>query len=134
MTIWAWTVWHLTLATRLVVSASGSLEMVGMAHSKPGVCVNEDSINSGRVQKAPEHFLTPSGVKEVFAEGKKGRRDFIRNAFAAAAAGAAAPMAMAQGNPVPVEGGDPNILNYSNSIWSLGHSRLSHPDLLISIA
>jgi len=73
--------------------------------------VKEDNINSGRVQKAPENFLTPSGIKEVFAEGKKGRRDFIRNAFAAAAAGAAAPMAMAQGNPVPTEGGDPNILN-----------------------
>ncbi|MFN5098068.1 MAG: sulfite dehydrogenase, partial [Limnohabitans sp.] len=56
--------------------------------------MKQDSIHSGRVQKAPENFLTPSGVKEVFAEGKKGRRDFIRNAFAAAAAGAAAPMAM----------------------------------------
>ena len=58
--------------------------------------MNADNINSGRVQKAPENFLTQSGIKEVFAEGKKGRRDFIRNAFAAAAAGAAAPMAMAR--------------------------------------
>ena len=82
--------------------------------------MKEDSINSGRVQKAPENFLTQSGIKEVFAEGKKGRRDFIRNAFAAAAAGAAAPMAMAQGNPVPVEGGDPNILNLPEHAVGLG--------------
>jgi len=82
--------------------------------------VNADNINSGRVQKAPENFLTQSGIKEVFAEGKKGRRDFIRNAFAAAAAGAAAPMAMAQGNPVPVEGGDPNILNLPEHAVGLG--------------
>jgi sulfane dehydrogenase subunit SoxC len=82
--------------------------------------VNADNINSGRVQKAPENFLTPTGIKEVFAEGKKGRRDFIRNAFAAAAAGAAAPMAMAQGNPVPVEGGDPNILNLPEHTVGLG--------------
>lgn len=33
--------------------------------------MKEDSIHSGRVQKAPENFLTQSGVKEVFAEGKK---------------------------------------------------------------
>ncbi len=82
--------------------------------------MKEDNINSGRVQKAPENFLTQSGIKEVFAEGKKGRRDFIRNAFAAAAAGAAAPMAMAQGNPVPVEGGDPNILNLPEHAVGLG--------------
>ena len=82
--------------------------------------MNADNINSGRVQKAPENFLTPTGIKEVFAEGKKGRRDFIRNAFAAAAAGAAAPMAMAQGNPVPVEGGDPNILNLPEHAVGLG--------------
>jgi sulfane dehydrogenase subunit SoxC len=82
--------------------------------------VNADNINSGRVQKAPESFLSPSGIKEVFAEGKKGRRDFIRNAFAAAAAGAAAPMAMAQSNPVPAEGGDPNILNLPEHTTGLG--------------
>jgi hypothetical protein len=88
--------------------------------------VNADNINSGRVQKAPENFLTQSGIKEVFAEGKKGRRDFIRNAFAAAAAGAAAPMAMAQGNPVPVEGGDPNILNLpAHAVPAWGRAWLS---------
>jgi sulfane dehydrogenase subunit SoxC len=85
--------------------------------------VNANSVSSGRLQKAPESFLTPSGIKEVFAEGKKGRRDFIRNAFAAAAAGAAAPMAMAQSNPVPAEGGDPNILNLPEHATGLGSGR-----------
>ena len=60
-----------------------------------------DGTNSGRIQKAPESFLSREGIKTVFAEAKKGRRDFIRNAFAAAAAGVAAPVALAQGNPVP---------------------------------
>jgi len=82
--------------------------------------VSQDSIRSGRVQKAPESFLSRTGIKEVFAEGKKGRRDFIRNAFAAAAAGMAAPVAMAQGNPVPSEGGDTNILNLPEHATGLG--------------
>jgi sulfane dehydrogenase subunit SoxC len=78
------------------------------------------SVNSGRLIKAPENFLSQDGIKTVFAEGKKGRRDFIRNAFAAAATGVAAPLAMAQGNPVPVEGGDPNILNLPAHSVGLG--------------
>ena len=82
--------------------------------------MKDESINSGRVQKAPENFLTQEGIRTVFAEGKKGRRDFIRNAFATAAAGAAAPMAMAQGNPVPTEGGDPNILTLPEHATTLG--------------
>ncbi len=78
----------------------------------------EQSSSSGRLIKAPENFLNQDGIKTVFAEGKKGRRDFIRSAFAAAAAGAAVPAALAQGNPVPTEGGDPNILNLPP--WSKG--------------
>lgn len=80
----------------------------------------EQSMNSGRVIKAPENFLNQDGIKTVFSEAKKGRRDFIRNAFAAAAAGAAVPVAMAQGNPVPVEGGDVNILNLPAHSVGLG--------------
>ena len=75
---------------------------------------------SGRIQKAPENFLDAQGVKTVFAEGKQGRRDFIRRAFVAAAAGAAVPATMAQGNPVPSEGGDPNILNLPEHSTGLG--------------
>ena len=78
---------------------------------------------SGRLIKAPENFLSPQDVKTVFAEGKQGRRDFVRRAFAAAAASAAAATATvshAQGNPVPVEGGDPNILNLPEHTRGLG--------------
>jgi sulfane dehydrogenase subunit SoxC len=78
------------------------------------------SVNSGRLIKAPENFLSQDGIKTVFAEGKKGRRDFIRNAFAAAAAGAAVPTVLAQTNPIPVEGGDPNILNLPAHSVGLG--------------
>jgi sulfane dehydrogenase subunit SoxC len=51
-----------------------------------------DGIQSGRVQKAPENFLDRDGISTVIAESKAGRRNFIRSAFAAAAAGAAAPV------------------------------------------
>ena len=75
----------------------------------------------GRIVKAPENFLTPDGIKTVFREGKSGRRDFIRQAFVAAtAAGAAAGSALAAGNPVPSEGGDPNILNLPTHSTGLG--------------
>jgi sulfane dehydrogenase subunit SoxC len=79
-----------------------------------------DELGSGRIQKAPESFLSREGIKTVFAEAKNGRRDFIRKAFAAAAAGAAVPVALAQGNPVPVEGGDPNILKLPEHSTGLG--------------
>jgi sulfane dehydrogenase subunit SoxC len=49
--------------------------------------VNSPSL-PGRLLKAPENFLEPAGVRQVFAQARSGRRDFIRNAFAAAAAGA----------------------------------------------
>ena len=77
-------------------------------------------IHSGRVQKAPESFLNADGVRSVFAEAKQGRRHFLRNAFAAAAAGTAVATAIAQGNPVPPEGGDTNILNLPNHSKGLG--------------
>ncbi|MEY3428182.1 MAG: hypothetical protein RIS60_1534, partial [Pseudomonadota bacterium] len=89
--------------------------------------MKEQFNSSGRVLKAPENFLTPTDVKTVFAEGKQGRRDFIRRAFAAAstatAAGVAAvsaPHALAQGNPIPTEGGDPNILKLPEHATGLG--------------
>jgi sulfane dehydrogenase subunit SoxC len=80
----------------------------------------QDGMRSGRVLKAPENFLSKDGIKTVFAESKKGRRDFIRSAFVAAAAGVAVPVALAQGNPVPTEGGDPNILNLPEHSKGLG--------------
>jgi sulfane dehydrogenase subunit SoxC len=83
--------------------------------------VNLDNLSSGRIKKAPENFLDRAGIKTVFAQAKAGRRDFIRNAFAAAAAASAAvPAAVAASNPVPSEGGDPNILNLPAHATGLG--------------
>ena len=75
---------------------------------------------SGRLIKAAESFLDADGVRTVWTQAKEGRRHFIRSAFVAAAAAAAAPMASAQGNPVPSEGGDPNILNLPAHTTGLG--------------
>ncbi len=78
--------------------------------------------SSGRLVKAPENFIGPDGVRTVFSEAKAGRRDFVRNAFAAALAGAAAPAALAQANPVPTEGGDANILELPAHSKGLGQA------------
>ena len=54
----------------------------------------------GRVRRAPENFLDRSQIAEVQA----GRRDFLRQAFAAAAAGAPlAALAQAKGDPAILE-------------------------------
>ena len=82
--------------------------------------MKQDPIHSGRVLKAPENFLSKDGIKTVQAEARHGRRDFIRTAFAVAAAGAAIPAARAQGNPVPQDGGDPNILKLPAHATGLG--------------
>jgi sulfane dehydrogenase subunit SoxC len=65
------------------------------------------AVPHGRLRKAPENFIDRAGIQTVFAEGRKGRRDFIRGAFAAALAGTAAAQAGAQANPVPAEGATP---------------------------
>jgi len=77
-------------------------------------------VEPGRLIKAPEHFLDPQGVRTVMNEARAGRRDFIRTAFAAAVAGTGAAAARAQSNPVPTEGGDPNILNLPAHSTGLG--------------
>jgi len=75
----------------------------------------------GRLLKAPEHFIDAAGVRTVFAEARAGRRDFIRRAFAGATALAAGAATQAQpSNPVPAEGGDPNILNLPEHSKGLG--------------
>ena len=68
------------------------------------------SSRPGRLIKAPESFLDRAGIRQVFAQGRQGRRDFIRNAFVAAGAVASAPLTKATSNPVPADGGDPHIL------------------------
>ncbi|KQX89434.1 sulfite dehydrogenase [Variovorax sp. Root473] len=74
---------------------------------------------TGQVRKAPENFLDAQGVRAVFAEAGKGRRDFIRNAFAAAVAGTATSSALAQPRPA-VGDGDPAILNLPAHSTGLG--------------
>lgn len=74
----------------------------------------------GRLRKAPENFIDREGIGAVFAEAKSGRRDFIRCAFAAAAAGLALPAARAQ-QAVPADG-DPNILELPEHSRALGQA------------
>jgi len=87
--------------------------------------VSSDDKPRGRLIKAPENFLDPAGIHQVFAEAKSGRRDFMRKAFVAAgaAAGAAvAPVALATSNPVQAGEGDPNILSLPEHSKGLGQA------------
>jgi sulfane dehydrogenase subunit SoxC len=72
----------------------------------------------GRLRKAPENFLDRSGIMAVRKEARADRRDFIRGAFAAAAAGLALPAARAQSASVPA--GDPAILELPEHTRGLG--------------
>jgi sulfane dehydrogenase subunit SoxC len=76
--------------------------------------VNSPSL-PGRLLKAPENFLEPAGVRQVFAQARSGRRDFIRGAFAAAAAGAVSV-------PRAAEGGDAAILELPAHSKRLGQA------------
>jgi sulfane dehydrogenase subunit SoxC len=78
----------------------------------------------GQVRKAPENFVDAEGVRTVFAQAQGGRRDFIRNAFAAAVAGTAASSALAQSpqqQPRPADG-DPAILQLPAHSTGLGQA------------
>lgn len=70
---------------------------------------------SGRLQKAPESFLSPEQIADV----QRGRRDFLRGAMASAslAASGAAVVAAAQ---TPSPAGDPHILNLPTHSTGLG--------------
>lgn len=72
---------------------------------------------SGRLIKAPENFIDAQGVRRVFAEAREGRRDFLRSAFAAAAAGVAATGAARAAAPAA---GDPAILELPEHSKGLG--------------
>ncbi len=79
-------------------------------------------LTPGRIIKAPESFLTQTDIKTVWAEAKQGRRNFLRNAFVTASAGAvAAGSAYATSNPVSGDG-DPNILQLPEHSTGLGKS------------
>jgi len=68
---------------------------------------------SGRVRKAPESFIDAAGIRQVQAEARQGRRDFIRQAFAAAAGAGLASSAVAAD-------GDLNILTLPAHTTGLG--------------
>lgn len=73
---------------------------------------------TGRVLKAPEHFLSQAQIAEVQA----GRRDFLRGVFASALAGASATAGVAAAQAAGVSGfkGDPNILELPEHTTGLG--------------
>jgi len=72
----------------------------------------------GRIQPAPENFLTDEQIQSV----KEGRRDFLRKAFLGASAAMMAPaVARAAGE------GDPAILNLPSWTTSLGLPVATHP-------
>jgi len=71
---------------------------------------------AARLRKAPEHFLDADGIAAVRAEARQGRRDFIRQAFAAAGAALAAPLAPA----APPVDGEPEILALPEHSRALG--------------
>ncbi len=79
-----------------------------------------EPVPAGRLQKAPENFISTDGVRQVFAEAKEGRRDFLRRAFAAAGAATAAGAALAQARPAAPDDGDPAILNLPEHSRGLG--------------
>ncbi len=75
----------------------------------------------GQIQKAPENFLSPAGVKTVVAEGRQGRRSFLRGAFlVASAAGAAAASTTVAAAMAEANDGDPAILNLPEHSKGLG--------------
>ncbi len=79
--------------------------------------------SSGRISKAPESFLSPEQIIDV----QKGRREFLRGAFASAVSGAAvasvAAPALAQGTFK----GDPNILELPAHSKGLGQPVAATP-------
>ena len=82
--------------------------------------MDSNQYSQGRLQKAPEHFLDRGGLAAVVQEARNGRRNFIRGAFAAAAAGAVAPAAIAQASAA--SDGDTNILKLPAHSTGLGQA------------
>ena len=79
--------------------------------------MTQDQRAPGRVLKAPESFLDQAAIRTVRVEARAGRRDFIRSAFAVAAAGASG-VGLAQ-EAVPAQG-DPAILKLPEHSIGLG--------------
>ena len=76
-----------------------------------------EAFRLGRIRRAPENFLSQDDIQEV----RNGRRDFIRKAFVAASAAAAAPL-----TAHAIEG-DPAILELPPWSTSLGKPVAANP-------
>ena len=77
----------------------------------------------GRLLKSPENFLKDDDICRVKAEARHGRRDFLRSAFATAAAAAASATSAVSFAQAPLalpDDGDPNILNLPEHSKGLG--------------
>ena len=70
----------------------------------------------GQILKAPEHFLSQQDILTIKTQAPQGRRDFLAQAFAAAAGVTATATAAAQTASL----GDPNILNLPAHATGLG--------------
>ncbi len=80
----------------------------------------------GRIQKAPENFLTPTEVEQV----TKGRRDFLRGSFMAAVAAAVTgrtAFAHDGSGLVDAKSGDPYILQPQTWATTLGKGVATAP-------
>jgi hypothetical protein len=80
---------------------------------------NSEHVKAGRLVKAPENFLAPQDIQQVFSAPPTARRDFLRRAFATAGIAAAAPV-IAQSVTEASGVGDANILNLPEHSRSLG--------------
>ncbi len=76
---------------------------------------------TGRLISAPEHFLSPPQIAEV----QRGRRDFLRGAFASAVSGAA--VAATSVSAQQAFKGDPNILELPEHSTGLGQPVAATP-------
>ncbi len=83
----------------------------------PGHLLHPAPLSAGHLQRAPENFLDAAGVQAVRTEARHGRRDFIRQAFAAAAVGL--PL------QARAQAGDPAILQPQAHALGLGRPVLS---------
>ena len=84
-------------------------------------CINLEPVmppieSAGRLSKAPEHFLSPDQIVEV----QKGRREFLRGAFATALSGAAVTGVISPAMAQADFKGDPNILELPEHSTGLG--------------
>jgi sulfane dehydrogenase subunit SoxC len=72
------------------------------------------------LRKAPENFLDARSIRSIAVQSPSERRDFLRNAFAAAVLAGGSTAARSQANPVDPAKGDPNILELPEHTRGLG--------------